>query len=82
MKTYTFTIDGKAVSATESFEIRNPATGEVLGQAPVSTEEQVNDAVASAKAAQKAWAALADDERKATLMKMAWEMRYSQSKAG
>jgi len=71
MKTYTFTIDGKAVSATESFEIRNPATGEVLGQAPVSTEEQVNDAVASAKAAQKAWAALADDERKATLMKMA-----------
>lgn len=71
METFAFTIDGKPVTSKKTFEVINPATGEVLGQVPESTGEQVNQAIAAAKKAQPAWAALPDVERKAMLMKMA-----------
>lgn len=71
IKTYTNTINGQAVGAAQTFDSYNPATGEVLGKVPMSTKEQVLEAVAAAKAAQPQWAALADNERQAYLMKMA-----------
>ncbi|MEN9433065.1 MAG: hypothetical protein RLZZ422_654 [Pseudomonadota bacterium] len=71
IQTYTNTINGQAVGAAQTFDSYNPATGEVLGKVPMSTKEQVLEAVAAAKAAQPEWAALSDPERKEYLMKMA-----------
>ncbi|MEI8324416.1 MAG: aldehyde dehydrogenase family protein, partial [Betaproteobacteria bacterium] len=59
MQSFQLIIDGKSVAGDQaSFEIRNPATFEPLGLAPASSQAQVNAAVAAAKAAQPAWAAL------------------------
>lgn len=71
MKTYENIVDGRPVGSARTFESKNPATGEVLGLVPVSSAEQVAAAVAAAKAAQPAWAARPDAERKALLMKVA-----------
>ena len=71
MKTYANTVNGRPVTSERTFESRNPATGEVLGLVPVSSEQQVAQAVAAAKAAQPAWAARPDAERKALLMRVA-----------
>jgi acyl-CoA reductase-like NAD-dependent aldehyde dehydrogenase len=71
IQTYTNTINGQAVGAAQTFDSYNPATGEVLGKVPMSTKEQVLEAVAAAKAAQPEWAALSEAERKEYLMKMA-----------
>ena len=70
MKTYANTVDGRAVVSDRTFESRNPATGEVLGLVPHSTPEQVAQVVAAAKAAQPAWAARPDADRKALMMKV------------
>ena len=46
-----------------TFEVRNPATGEVLHEVGRATSEDVDRAVAAAKAAQPGWAALSTVER-------------------
>ncbi|MEO0471974.1 MAG: aldehyde dehydrogenase family protein [Bacteroidota bacterium] len=71
METYTFMIDGKAIGSQETFAVHNPATGELLGHAPISSPADVEAAVAAARSAQPAWAAKSDDERKAILMQVA-----------
>ncbi|MEL6943268.1 MAG: aldehyde dehydrogenase family protein, partial [Bacteroidota bacterium] len=71
MNTYNFIVDGQSISSAKVFEVKNPATGELLGYAPVSSETDVERAVASAKKAQKTWAAKSDEERKAILMEVA-----------
>jgi len=71
MKTYLNTIDGQLVGAAQTAESLNPATGEVLGRYPLSDQAQVAAAVAAARAAQPAWAARPDAERKALMMKVA-----------
>jgi phenylacetaldehyde dehydrogenase len=47
----------------ETREVRDPATDELIGQAPVQTVEDLNAAIDRAEAAQVAWAALSDQER-------------------
>jgi acyl-CoA reductase-like NAD-dependent aldehyde dehydrogenase len=71
MKTFLNTVDGQPVGSEQTFESFNPATGEVLGRAPVSTQEQVAAAIAAARAAQPAWAARPEAERKALMMRVA-----------
>lgn len=71
MQTFLNTIDGRAVASPTTFESKNPANGEVLGLVPTSSREQVQQAVAAARAAQPSWAARPDAERKAILMKVA-----------
>lgn len=71
MKTYLNTINGQPVGSDKSFESINPATGEVLGRAPISTQAQVREAIGAARAAQPGWAARPDAERKALTMKIA-----------
>ncbi|MBI3148407.1 MAG: aldehyde dehydrogenase family protein [Betaproteobacteria bacterium] len=71
MNTYLNTINGEQVDSSERFESINPATGEPIGRVPVSTRPQVSAAVAAARAAQPAWAAKPDAERKALMMKVA-----------
>ncbi len=50
-------INGKFVDseATEFFEVKNPATTEVLAKVPKSTEDEVNEAVKAAKEAFPEW---------------------------
>ncbi|MEL7062406.1 MAG: aldehyde dehydrogenase family protein [Bacteroidota bacterium] len=71
MKNYAFMVNGESISPAHSFEVKNPATGELLGHAPISNESHVKAAVAAAKAAQPAWAAKSDEERKGILMQVA-----------
>jgi acyl-CoA reductase-like NAD-dependent aldehyde dehydrogenase len=71
MQTYANISNGRPVTSATTFESRNPATGETLGRVPHSTREQVDAAVAAAKAAQPAWAARPDAERKALMMQVA-----------
>jgi len=52
-------------------EITDPATGELVGHAPVHTVEDLDRAVARAKAAQPAWAALGHERRSELLMQAA-----------
>jgi len=59
------------MSGSRVLEVKNPATGEVLGNAPVSDKSQVESAVTAARAAQPAWAAKSDDDRKAIIMQVA-----------
>lgn len=59
------------VHAPDGREIRDAATGDVIGRAPVQTVADLDDAVARAKAAQPAWEALGHDQRSALLMKAA-----------
>jgi len=49
----------------------NPSTGEVVGEVPLATVEEVHAAVVRARAAQPAWAAVPIEERVALLEKAA-----------
>lgn len=60
---YALTIGGKLVETNKTFDVLNPATNEVLAQAPEGTAEHMEAAIAAAKAAFPGWAALSADER-------------------
>lgn len=47
------TTGGRQVAAQDNFAIMNPATGEVLGQVPNATLDDLDRAVAAAKLAYK-----------------------------
>ncbi|MEV1129967.1 aldehyde dehydrogenase family protein [Agromyces sp. NPDC049794] len=55
----------------ERREILDPATGEVVGHAPVHTVDDLERAVATAKAAQPEWAALGHERRSELMMQAA-----------
>ena len=58
-------IDGKwqKSESGETYEVINPATEEVLADCPRASEDQLNAAVAAAKAAFPAWSKTDVDER-------------------
>lgn len=56
-------INGRHVESQETFEVINPATGKVIAHAARGGREEVNAAVAAAKAAFPAWAATPAKER-------------------
>src|SRR5215218_5192901 len=60
---YALSIGGELVSTEKTFEVPNPATGEVLAHAPEGTPEQLEQAIATAKAAFPAWSSLSWQER-------------------
>lgn len=60
---YALTIDGKLVETNKSFDVLNPATNQVLAQAPEGTAEHMEAAIAAAKAAFPGWSALPWAER-------------------
>lgn len=64
-------IDGKRVAGTSgrSQPIFNPATGEAQGEVALASAEELNAAVASAKAAQPKWAATNPQRRARVFMK-------------
>jgi betaine-aldehyde dehydrogenase len=66
-------IDGEFVDAAEGAteEVTNPANGEAIAEMPLSTEQDVNRAVAAAKRAFPGWAATPPGERATALIKLA-----------
>jgi betaine-aldehyde dehydrogenase len=66
-------INGEFVDAAEGATepVLNPATGEPVADMPLSTEADVDRAVAAAKAAANGWAATTPGERALALLKLA-----------
>lgn len=69
--TYSLTIDGKAVETQATFDVINPATGELLAQCPQGSVADLDNAVAAARRAFPGWAAKPDSERQEALGKIA-----------
>src|SRR3990172_4704960 len=65
-------IGGKWVPAEtgDALDVRDPASGELLGRAPLSTREDVDHAVAAARAAFPAWRATPAVERARVLFRL------------
>lgn len=68
---YSLTIDGTQVGGAASFAVRDPATEEIVAEAPAASLDQLDAAVSAARRALPAWSARAPDERKAALLQMA-----------
>ncbi|NPD69309.1 aldehyde dehydrogenase family protein (plasmid) [Lichenicola cladoniae] len=64
---YYLSIAGKLVEAKYSFDVFNPATGEILAKAPAASPAQLDEAIAAAKTAFKSWSTLGYDERETYL---------------
>ncbi|WP_240704876.1 aldehyde dehydrogenase family protein [Croceicoccus sediminis] len=64
------TIGGKSVDAESHFEAVNPATEQVIAQVPDASHEQLETAVAAAKAAFGPWSARPVDERQAMIARI------------
>ncbi|MDQ0848644.1 acyl-CoA reductase-like NAD-dependent aldehyde dehydrogenase [Arthrobacter sp. B3I9] len=71
METYDALLASITPVSGETRTILDPATGTVVGEAPVHTVEDLEAAVAAAAGAQPAWAALGHDGRSAALLKAA-----------
>ena len=59
------TIDGNQVSAQDTFAVKNPSTGDVVGQAPQASLGDLDTAVAAAKKAFETWSLKSDEELQA-----------------
>ena len=71
MERYGLIIGGEKVRTSQSFEIRDPATGEVVGECPVATEADLEAAVNAARDAYKSWSRSTDGERKDAVNRIA-----------
>ena len=61
--TLSMTINGQPRAAAKTREVPNPSTGAIVGQMPLATAADLDDAVAAAKAAFVKWSATPDDVR-------------------
>jgi acyl-CoA reductase-like NAD-dependent aldehyde dehydrogenase len=71
METYDALLASISPTSGTGRTILDPATGEAVGEAPIHSLEDLEQAVADAQAAQPAWAALGHDGRAAALLKAA-----------
>ncbi len=71
MPQYEMFIGGEWKGASATLDVLNPATEEVLGTVPSASLEQVEEALESARRAQKAWGRLTGVERGNVLRKWA-----------
>lgn len=67
---FTMTIDGRAADAGTRFPAFNPATEDVVAEAPEASRAQLDEAVAAARRAFPAWAARPLAERQALVAKI------------
>ncbi len=70
MKRIDHLIDGKAVPGRDYFETINPANQDVLAEVAAGGTEEINAAVAAAKAAFPKWAATPAAERAKLMVKL------------
>lgn len=66
---YTMTIKGKGVTSSTTIDVINPANGQVFAKAPDASKEQLDEAVAAARAAFKTWKKVPLAERQALVKK-------------
>lgn len=71
MTAYKLLINGELTEGDSTMDVVNPATEQTLAVCPRASEDQLNQAVAAAKAAFPAWSATSIDERKALVLKIA-----------
>ena len=64
MKTYPLIIDGKPVVTRNTFDVRNPATGEVYARCSVAESSHLDQAVEAAQRAFEPWSRTPDSVRK------------------
>lgn len=67
-------IDGRRVASSETFEVRSPIDGRLLGRVAEGLPEHVEAAIAAAQRAFPAWSALTAAERKPMLDRFAEEI--------
>ena len=63
MREFKLLIDGNLVSGAAGLDVINPATEEVLAEAPRADRAQLDEAVVAAKAAFPAWSAKPSSSR-------------------
>lgn len=68
---YTMTVNGRAETSPQTFDVLNPATEERIAAAPDASLDQLNAAIASARAAFGPWRDRPIGERQAALREMA-----------
>ena len=71
METYDALLASISPASGTGRTILDPATGEAVGEAPIHSVEDLEQAITAAQAAQPAWAALGHDGRSAALLKAA-----------
>ena len=70
LEDFTMTIDGRPQTSVANLEVVNPATEAVLAVVPDATRAQLDEAVAAAAAAYKAWSVRPMAERQALVAKI------------
>jgi len=68
---YLLSIGGELIDSSTKFDVFNPASNQVLAKAPQATAELMEAAIAAAKRAFPAWAALSWDQRSAYIQQYA-----------
>ena len=71
MADYGLIINGEKIATSEYFGVINPATEEIVGQCPIASKDQLDDAVNAAAEAFKTWSKVSDEERAAVCGKIA-----------
>src|ERR1700754_213681 len=71
MREFNLLINGKLVPGAARLDVINPATEEVLAEAPRADRAQLDEAIAAAKAAFPAWSAKPIRKRGALLARLA-----------
>jgi acyl-CoA reductase-like NAD-dependent aldehyde dehydrogenase len=71
MESFNLLINGRMVAGDSTMPVINPATEETLAACPWASVDQLNEAVAAAKAAFPAWAATPIDERRKAIAQIA-----------
>ena len=72
---YSMTINGVAVDGPSHIDVVNPATGSAFGRAPDATPENLDSAVAAARAAFPGWRDTAWSDRRAMLVGLSDAMK-------
>ena len=70
-KMYPMLINGEKVSTKKSFDVIDPTTGDVLGQAPEIDPDSIELTLKSAKSGFETWSAMTSAERKAIILRYA-----------
>ena len=71
MSTFSLTINGEPVPCSDTFDVINPANEELVAKCPQATVAHLDQAVAAARTAFPAWAALSSEARAAKLNEIA-----------
>ncbi len=71
MERYGLIIGGEKVATSEYLEVRDPGNGELVGECPVATKDDLDRAVNAAREAYKSWSQSSDEERKAAVNRIA-----------